>query len=52
MFTLNLKNWKGQKLRRNIKIQGGTSYFQVPLSENQKEAIFMILGLMGFTGNP
>ena len=51
MFTLNLKNGKGQKLRRNIKIHRGLILlnFHFPKNENIHVLIF---GLMEITGNP
>ena len=52
IFTLNLKNWKGQKLRRNIKIYRELVIFNFHFPKYRNVFIFRILGLMGFPGIP
>ena len=52
MFTWNLKNWRDQELRGNIKIRKELVVFSFHFHKNVKVFTFMIWGLMDITGYP
>ena len=52
ILTLNFKNLKGQKLRRNIKIHRDLIFFIFHFPKTREVFIFMIWGLMEIAGNP
>ena len=51
-FYSNVKNGKGQKLRRSIEIDGGLVILNFHFPKNRKVFIFMISGRMDITRNP
>ena len=52
ILNLILKNWKDQKLRRNIEIDGGLIFFNFQFPKSRTFLIFIILGLIETTGSP
>ena len=52
ILTLNLKTWKNQQLRRNIKIRAELVIFYFHFPEIREAFIFTICGLMEISGNP